>query len=197
MILKQCFMQKSICIAIALCFLFACTNNGESRRATGQQKEASPPAAAGQKSIPAETSKRVGNTTIKIAYTAPAVRGRVIWGELVPYNKVWVTGAHMATSLEVGKDFRVGSKTIPAGKYALFTIPGKEEWTVILNKNWNQHQADKYKESEDVVRLKVKPQTMEQVVERLKYEIDQTGERTANIVITWEKIRVPFSIEIV
>ena len=96
----------------------------------------------------------------------------MIWGELVPYDKIWVTGAHNATSLEVGKDFRVGDKTIPAGKYALFTIPGKEQWTVIINKNWNQHQADNYKQSEDMVRLNVKPETTGEVVERLKYEID-------------------------
>ena len=182
---------------LAVSFLFACTNNGKDKQDTAQEKEA-PTAAAptGQKSIPSETSKQVGNAMIKIAYTAPAVRGRVIWGELVPYDKIWVTGAHNATSLEVGKDFRVGNKTIPAGKYALFTIPGREEWTVILNKNWNQHQADNYKESEDLVRLKVEPQTTGQVVERLKYEIDQTGERTADVIISWEKIRVPFSIVI-
>ena len=170
------------------------------RRAPGgsEQKEEAAPATApsGQKSIPSETSKQVGDATIKIAYTAPAVRGRVIWGELVPYDKVWVTGAHNATSLEIGKDFRIGNKTIPAGKYALFTIPGKDQWTVIINKNWDQHQADNYKESEDMVRLKVEPQTTGQIVERLKYEIEPTGERTANIIISWENMRVPFSIEI-
>lgn len=187
-------MQKNIWIAVAVSFLAACTDNGADKQE--QKKEASPAAATVPKSIPSETSKWIRNTTIKISYTAPAVRGRVIWGELVPYDKIWVTGAHMATSLEVGKDFRVGNKTVPAGKYALFTIPGKEQWTVILNKNWNQHQADEYKQSEDVVRLNVKPQTVEQMAERLQYEIDQTGERTANVVMSWEKIRVPFSIEI-
>ncbi|MCU7550123.1 DUF2911 domain-containing protein [Chitinophagaceae bacterium LB-8] len=189
-------MQKNIWIILAVSFLFACTNNGAGKKDTEQKKEVPPAAAAGQKSIPSEISKRVGNTTIKIAYTAPAVRGRVIWGKLVPYDKIWVTGAHNATSLEIGEDFRVGNKTIPAGKYALFTIPGKEQWTVILNKNWNQHQADDYKESDDMVRLKVEPKITEQVVERLKFEIDQTGERTANVIMSWEKIRVPFSIEI-
>lgn len=198
-------MQTNICIILATVLLFACTNNDAGKQDSVQNNEAPPATTAttttttttsGQKSIPSETSKQVGNTTIKIAYTAPAVRGRVIWGELVPYNKIWVTGAHNATSLEIGKDFRIGNKTIPAGKYALFTIPGKDQWTVIINKNWNQHQADKYKESEDMVRLEVEPQTTDQSVERLKYEIDQTGDRTANVVISWEKIRIPFSIEI-
>jgi hypothetical protein len=189
-------MQKDICIFLAVSFLFACTNNSSVKQEREQNAEAPPAASAGKKSIPSETSKQIGNTMIKIAYTAPAVRGRVIWGELVPYDKIWVTGAHNATSLEIGKDFRIGNKTIPAGKYALFTIPGKEQWTVILNKNWNQHQADNYKEKEDIVRLKVEPETTMEVVERLKYEIDQTGDRTANVTMSWEKIRVPFSIEI-
>jgi hypothetical protein len=190
-------MQKHILIALTLTLLFACINNSTGKKETQSQKQAPPAtAAASQKSIPSETSKSLDNTTIKINYTAPAVRGRVIWGALVPYDKVWVTGAHQATSLVVGKDFRMGGKTIPAGKYAVFTIPGKEQWTVILNKNWNQHQADQYKESEDVVRLKVKPQISGESVERLKYEINQTGEQTADIIVSWEKLRLPFSIEI-
>jgi len=188
-------MRKHILISIALGILLSCTNNSARKKITTPQKE-TPPAAASQKSIPSETSKQVRNTTIKIVYAAPAVRGRTIWGALVPYDKIWVTGAHNATSLEVEKDFRVDGKTIPAGKYALFTIPGRTEWTVILNKNWNQHQADQYKESEDVVRLKVKPQTTGETVERLKYEIDQRSERTADISISWEKLYIAFPIEI-
>ena len=140
--------------------------------------------------------KWVGNTGIKINYHAPAVRGRTIWGGLVAYDAVWVTGAHKATSLEVGKDFKVGIKTIPAGKYAIFTIPGKEEWTIIINKNWSQHLADDYSEADDLVRLKVKPEVTGNVVERLQYEIDQRGERLADIIISWEKVRVSFLMEI-
>lgn len=188
-------MQKKILILVVISFLFACTNNSGGKQETEEKKAVETDAPPAQKSIPSETSKTIGNTTIKILYTAPSVRGRVIWGKLVPYDKIWVTGAHNATSLEVGKDFRIGNKTIPAGKYALFTIPREDEWIIIINKNWNQHQADKYKESEDLVRLQVKPQSNEHV-ERLAYEINQTGERTADIIISWEKIRIPFSIEL-
>jgi len=189
-------------ISRRLCFLFitlslivACSDSATKKDevnadSTGMSKDNSP------KSIPSETKKWVGNTNITINYTAPAVRGRVIWGELVPYDKVWVTGAHMATTLEVGKDFKVGDKIIPAGKYAIFTIPGKEEWTIILNKNWDQHQADEYSATEDVVRIKVKPELTEQITERLNYTIDQTGEGSANIIISWEKIRLAFGIAI-
>ena len=102
----------------------------------------------------------------------------------------------MATTMEVGKDFEVADKVIPAGKYAIFTIPGKEEWTIILNKNWDQHLADEYSAADDVVRFKVRPTAKDELVERLNYEIDQTGERTARIIISWEKLRVPFGIEI-
>ena len=75
-------------------------------------------------------------------------------------------------------------------------LPGKEEWTVIINSNWDQHLADEYSDKEDLVRIRVKPQPAQEIAERLKYEIDQTGERTANIIISWEKLRVPFPIEL-
>ena len=103
---------------------------------------------------------------------------------MVPYDEVWVTGAHSATTMEVGSDFQIGDKLIKAGKYAIFTIPGKEEWTVIINSNWDQHLADEYSDKEDLVRIRVKPQAISEITERLKYEIDQTGERTANITIS-------------
>ena len=91
---------------------------------------------------------------------------------------------------------KVEGKTIPAGKYALFTIPGKEEWTVIINKNWNQHLADDYSPSEDLVRVKVKPQTVSQNVERLRYDIEQAGTNTGRIIISWEKLSIPFQVEV-
>ena len=193
-------MKNIVSIFTITSLMFACTDNGTGKQDGDNKKDSvqteTTATDTSKKSIPSEVSKRIGNTDIKINYYSPGVRGRVIWGGLVPYHAVWVTGAHSATSLEVGKDFKVGDKVIPAGKYAIFTIPGKEEWTVIINKNWNQHQADNYSEAEDMVRFKVKPKTTEEIAERLKYEIDQTGENAANIIISWEKLRVPFGIEI-
>ena len=180
--------------------MLACSNNGSGSHEGGHHDSAGTKTAAKdtiKKSIPSETKKWIGNTDIKINYHAPAVRGRTIWGGLVAYDAVWVTGAHKATTLEVGKDFIAGGKTIPAGKYAIFTIPGKEEWTVIINKNWNQHLADDYSEKEDVVRIKVKPQQTAEVTERLKYEIDQKGERLADVIISWKKLKVAFGIEVI
>ncbi len=193
-------MSKFLMITIILCVLLACTNNSTTKHEGGKENDSLQTQSASKdtmkKSITSETKKWIGNTNIKINYHSPGVRGRVIWGGLVPYDAVWVTGAHKATTLQVDKDFKIGGKTIPAGKYAIFTIPGIEDWTLIINKNWNQHLADDYSESEDVVRVKVKPKSTEEVTERLKYEIDQTGERSANIIISWEKISVSFEVRI-
>jgi hypothetical protein len=109
-------------------------------------------------SLKAKATATLGTTNINIAYYSPAVRGRIIWGGLVPFDKVWVTGAHSATSIEFNQDIVIDDKTIAAGKYAFFTIPGKEEWTIILNKNWRQHLTDRYDEKEDVLRVKLKPE---------------------------------------
>ncbi len=193
-------MKKIIATIIVSATLFACSDNADNGKKE-LQKDSSVTATAktdtSKKSIPSETKKLIGNTEIKINYHSPGVRGRTIWGGLVAYDAVWVTGAHKATTIEVGKDFTVGDKTIPAGKYAIFTIPGKEEWTIIINKNWNQHLADDYSEKDDLARFNVKPQTTNEMVERLKYEIDVKGEEVAEIIISWEKVKVAFAIEII
>ena len=148
-------------------------------------------------SIPSETTGSIGDANLKIKYHAPGVKGRIIWGGLVPYNQVWVTGAHMATSFETDKALTIDGKKLPAGKYALFTIPGEDEWTVIINENWEQHLADKYSEKEDVLRVQVKPEELQQHQERLKYEVvEQSGDEGA-IRISWEKkgMTVPFKVK--
>lgn len=189
-------MKSLLNLMIAASLLFSCSNNGTGKQVDGSDQALTTAVDTSKKSITTQVSKQVGSTDININYHAPAVRGRVIWGGLVPYDEVWVTGAHKATSLEVGKDFTIGETQIPGGKYAIFTIPGKDEWTVIINKNWNQHLTDSYSEKDDVARLKVKPQTMDGNAERLKYDVEQTGEKTAEIIVSWERIRVPFRIEI-
>ncbi|HYF31558.1 MAG TPA: DUF2911 domain-containing protein [Chitinophagaceae bacterium] len=148
-----------------------------------------------KKSLPAIAWGNVNGVRLSVQYHSPAVRGRIIWGGLVPYDQVWVTGAHMATAFECERSFRMGGIKIPAGKYAFFTIPGKEEWTVILNKDWQQHLADEYDQSADLVRLTIKPATAEHQ-ERLMYTIDQTGERKCVVEMRWEKLclRVPLEL---
>ena len=145
----------------------------------------------------AYVSKKLNDARITIRYYSPAVRNRVIWGGLVPFDRVWVAGAHSATSIETDKNLFVEGKTIPSGKYAFFAIPGNPEWTLIINKNWDQHLADEYDEKDDIVRWKVKPDTASTVQERLMYDLDQTGEYKGNLELAWEKLRIktPFEIK--
>ena len=143
-----------------------------------------------KKSLPKETHALIGDAHITIKYTAPVVKGRVIWGGLVPYNEVWVTGAHRATSFEINKSFSINGQAVPAGKYAIFTIPGEETWTFILNKNWDQHLADDYNAAEDVLRYSVTPERLEENQERLLYAIKNISEAEAELQISWEKIRI-------
>ena len=92
-----------------------------------------------KKSIPKKAELKVGRAQFRISYYSPNVRGRIIYGGLVPFNEVWVTGAHSATSFEFNVPVTIGGKEIEAGKYALFTIPDKDSWTIIINKNYKQH----------------------------------------------------------
>ena len=150
-----------------------------------------------KKSIPKEAHAQIGEVHTMIHYHAPAVRGRTIWGGLVPYGEVWVTGAHSATSWEFNKDIVIGNKTIPAGKYAVFTIPGKEKWTVIINKNWEQHLADEYDKIDDLVRVEVIPENLTATQERLLYELSRESDNKGLLSISWEKIKLttPFEIK--
>lgn len=148
-----------------------------------------------KRSIKSAAVGKIGAANITINYHSPGVRGRTIWGGLVPYNDVWVTGAHNATSFEIDKDIIVAGTPIPKGKYALFTIPGKSEWTIIINKNWDQHLTDDYLQKEDVVRIKVKPEQLDEKVERLQYFIEDKKDGKGSITVAWEKVRVAFDMK--
>ncbi len=145
----------------------------------------------------AETTGKVGTTKINISYHSPSVRGRIVWGGLVPFDKVWVTGAHKSTSVEFDHGIMVSDKTIPAGKYAFFTIPGKDEWIVIINTNWQQHLTYNYTEADDVVRIKIKPIQVEKNQERLRYSIEEVSNGEGELVVNWEKkeIKMEFRVK--
>ena len=192
-------IQTPALLLIALAMVLASCdgkqNNGEHQHES-TSAPAPPPADTVKKSIPKEEHAQIGDAHILIKYHAPSVRGRTIWGGLVPYGEVWVTGAHSATSVEISKPFTVGSKSVPAGKYALFTIPGNDKWTIILNKNWDQHLADEYNPGEDIVRVDVDPKTTQNVQERLRYSVIKIGDDNGTVDIRWEKVSVsmPFQI---
>ena len=138
----------------------------------------------------ASATGKIGNATISINYGSPSVKGRTIWGELVPYGKVWRTGANKATTFETDADITVEGQTLKKGKYGLFTIPEQKEWTIVFNKTSDQWGAFNYKQEDDVLRVKVKPSTGADLVEALKFEVGKNA-----VTMKWEKMSVSFGVK--
>lgn len=136
------------------------------------------------------TTGKINGATISINYSSPSVKGRVIWGELVPFNKVWRAGANDATTFETDKELTIEGKKLPAGKYSFFVIPNEKECVIIFNKEAKQWGAYKYKESEDQLRVTVKQQMAGSTAENLVYTINKNS-----IVLSWEKWNIPFSVK--
>ena len=148
-----------------------------------------------QASPPAIVKQRVGLTDIEIEYARPGVKGRKIFGELVPFGEVWRTGANTATKLTFSTDVKFGGQAVPAGAYALVTIPDKAEWTVVLNKVTGGWGAYAYDEKNDLVRVKVKPVALNDMVETMTIGVNEVRDATATLTIDWDKTRVPVHIE--
>ena len=189
-------MNKFFAFAMSVLMLASCNEPDHVHDAVVITKTDPGQVDTAKKSIKAYIQNKIGAARFSIHYHSPAVRDRIIWGGLVPYDQVWVTGAHNATRLESNKDFIIDKKTIPAGRYALFTIPAKDAWTVIINKNWDQHLADEYKQDEDVQRIKIRPDTLNYNQERLMYDIDQWSQKEGNILVMWEKLKLVIPVRI-
>jgi hypothetical protein len=131
---------------------------------------------------------------IKVVYSRPQKKGRDIFGGLVPYDKVWRTGANEATEIRFYRDVKMGEKSVPAGTYELFTIPGENEWTVILNKENDQWGAFSYMEPSNVAQVKVPVKHSDKEVEALTIVFGK-AENGANMFMAWDKtyVTVPFS----
>lgn len=142
-------------------------------------------------SPPAKVSEKVGSTTITIDYSQPSVKGREIWGGLVPYDKVWRTGANEATTFEVSSDVKIEGNSLKAGKYGLFSIPGSDEWTIIFNSVPEQWGAFNYDESKDVLRVKVKPEKVGQNTEKMTFSISGDG----LVTLMWEKLKISYNVK--
>ena len=143
----------------------------------------------------ASISQTVGFTDVTISYSRPGVKDRKIWGTLVPYDKVWRAGANEATKITFSTDVTIEGKKLSKGSYGFFAIPGKNEWTLIFNKVADQWGAFEYNEAEDALRVSVTPQKGN-FTEWLKYAITKTSDSTAVISLEWEKLKVPFKIEV-
>jgi hypothetical protein len=135
-------------------------------------------------------SGKIGKANVVINYGSPSVKGRTIWGDLVPFGKVWRTGANEATTFTTDQPLEVEGKTLPAGKYAFFAIPNENEWVIIFNKEAKQWGAFKYKEKDDALRVNVKPKKSSGMNERLVYKINPNG-----ISLLWENLEVPVSMK--
>ena len=193
-------MKKLLQIAVIVTLLFACKNEQKKevkdehqhhkveKKATSKKKVLSPHTYA---------MAMVGDAHIHIDYSSPGVRKRMIFGGLLAYDEIWQSGAHKATWLETNKDLLIDGKTLKAGKYGVFTIPSKKEWTVIFNTNWNQHGKDEYDEKDDVLRFKVTPELSNEITEHLVYKVEKTDDTQGAISLSWEKvtIRFPFQIQ--
>lgn len=143
----------------------------------------------------ATVSQQVGLTDVSIAYCRPGVKGREIWGGLVPYGEVWRTGANEATTITFSSDVTVQGNPVAAGTYGLFTLPGKDEWTVILNKGAKLWGAYDYKKDEDVLRFAVKPQAAP-FVERMTFSFPNTTTDSTEVALNWEKLQVSFTVKV-
>jgi hypothetical protein len=146
-------------------------------------------------SPPASATAKIGNTDVTIKYSSPAVKGRKVWGDLVPYGQVWRTGANEATTITFSKDVSVEGQKLAAGTYALFTVPGENEWTIVFNKTAKQWGAFKYEQAQDALRVKVKPTAAKSMNERMKIEVQPKGQNAGVVTIMWENVAVPFTVK--
>jgi len=137
----------------------------------------------------------VGFTEVRIDYNRPGVKERVIWGGLVPYNKVWRAGANEATKFTFSTDIKINGKTLTTGSYSFFVIPTKEKWTIIFNKVADQWGAFEYNEAEDALRFEITPDEGN-MQEWLAYKITKTSDNSAIVRLEWEKLKVPFTMEV-
>jgi hypothetical protein len=148
-----------------------------------------------QKSPAEKISHDIGTTTITLAYHRPGVRGRTVWGDLVPFDRPWRLGANEVTSLTLTHPARISGRDVPAGKWALLAIPGTQKWTLILNRDAEQWGAYFYKPEQDLLRFEV-PVEPGPFTEWLTFAFVPVSAIKARLDFAWEKIRFQVPIEV-
>jgi Protein of unknown function (DUF2911) len=143
----------------------------------------------------ASLTQTIGLTDVTITYSRPSVKGRAIWGELVPYGKVWRTGANEATTIKFSDDVMINGQKLPAGTYSLHTIPDKDQWTVIFNNVADQWGSFNYDQTKDALRVTVKPETAP-FTESMTFGVDNVTPDSGTVVLRWEKVAVPFTVSV-
>ena len=175
-------------VTFVLIFVLLALFTGESYSQKKEEVRISPKAAVEQ---------TVGFTLVRIEYSRPGVKGRKIWGGLVPYDVVWRAGANEATKFTFATDVKINGKKLKAGSYSFFTIPTAKNWTLIFNKVADQWGAFEYNDVEDALRIEVTPEKDDNFWEEwLAYTFTRTSDNTAVIRLEWEKLKVPFTVEV-
>lgn len=147
-----------------------------------------------QASPSAKIAQKVGLTDVTVDYSRPSTKGRKIFGELVPYGEVWRTGANGATIISFSTDVEIDGKKVPQGQYALYSIPGKSEWTIILSKDTKLWGAIGYNPDNDLMRFKAVPEKLSRVYETFEISFNNMTDNGADLSIKWEQTRVDFPI---
>lgn len=137
-------------------------------------------------------------STVELSYSRPAVRDRKVFGDLVPYGKVWRTGANQATTITFGEEVSFGGKKVPAGKYGLLTIPDASEWTIILSKQLDVTSPSAYKQDQDVARVRVKADEMPFGIESFMMVFDNIKASSMDLIMLWERtaVRIPITSDV-
>jgi len=138
--------------------------------------------------------QRVGLTDVEVDYSRPKKNGREIFGGLVPYGKLWRTGANAVTKIKFSKPVTLGGKEIPAGEYALFTIPTADEWTIIVSKDAKVQSAADYKQENDAARITAKPESLPDTIETFTIGLGDVKGASATLNFFWDKTRVPVKL---
>lgn len=186
-------MRISFIICIITCFLFFSCNqkkNNETKLTKTEKKEVMENK-SNRVSPPATDTDTIDENIIAVNYGSPKVKGRVIWGGLVPYGEVWRTGANEATTVEFTKDVFIEQQPLTKGVYSLFTIPSEKEWTIIFSTNSKQWGAFKYNEAEDALRVKINPTLTDSLYEDMRLSIlsDSANNTAGSIQFNWEKLQ--------
>lgn len=144
-----------------------------------------------------EITQELGLTQVKLSYSRPSAKGRKVFGGLVPFNEVWRTGANASTKLTFTQDVKIDGNALKAGTYALYTIPGEKEWTVIIHTNIRHRSiaGDVYKPAEDAFRFKVKPAKTSNNVETFTIEFGDLTTKSCSVIVSWENTEIRFRID--
>lgn len=139
-------------------------------------------------------SQNFATSKIELSYSRPSAKGRKVYGDVVPFGKIWRTGANGATTISFGEDVKINNTDIKAGKYGLLTIPGETEWTIILTKDLTVTNGQAYKQENDLLRFSVKPETLPYFTETFEIEIANVKTNQVDIKLVWEKTSVSFTV---